>query len=443
MREDPVGPTLLRLTVPMIMGIISIMLINIIDTLYIGQLGVAELAAISFTFPIVFSVMSVAFGIGIGTSAVVARAIGAGNRAQVQQLTTHSLLLTLVIMAGVSVIGLTTIEPIFTFLGADNELLPIIDDYMIVWYCGVSLVAIPIVGNNAIRAAGDSKTPSLVMMVVAAVNAVLDPFLIFGIGPFPEMGVKGAAFATVFAYACALCAGLWILGAKEGMLSTKFLKIRHVWGSWQRITYIAFPATITNILAPISAALLTKIISLYGQDAVAGFGVGTRLEGLAIIGIMALSTILTPFIGQNFGAKDFFRIDKAISYSNKFAIVWGLSACILLALSAKLVSPLFSASQAVQSVITLFLWITPVSFAFYGLVILAAAAYNGINRPMQSATISIVRLFILMIPLAWLGSRWWGLNGIFIGIAVANIIGGLLAAWSIRRYISNYRDRLL
>ena len=231
MLEGPVGPTLFRLTVPMIMGLVSIMLINIIDTFYIGQLGVKELAAISFTFPVVFTVMSVAFGIGIGTSVVVSRAIGKGDRAQVRRLTTDSLYLTVIAMVLVSALGLATIEPIFTAMGATEDLLPIIRDYMVLWYFGVGLVAIPIVGNNAIRATGDSRTPSVVMMVVAIVNAILDPFLIFGIGPFPKMGVQGAALATVIAYLCALLAGLWVLGKREQMLEGGFPIPQTAWVS--------------------------------------------------------------------------------------------------------------------------------------------------------------------------------------------------------------------
>ena len=165
MLEGPVESTLLRLSLPMVMGIISVMLINIVDTFYIGQLGVRELAAISFTFPVIFTVMSLAFGVGIGTSAVLSRAIGKGNLAKVQQLTTDSLILIALVMAFISFLGILSLKPLFLAMGAEEDLIPLIREYMLIWYLGVGLVAIPIVGNNAIRASGDSKTPSLVIFL--------------------------------------------------------------------------------------------------------------------------------------------------------------------------------------------------------------------------------------------------------------------------------------
>ncbi len=424
MLEGPVGPTLFRLTLPMIMGLVSIMLINIIDTLYIGQLGVQELAAISFTFPVVFTVMSMAFGIGIGTSSVVARAIGQGDQVRVQRLTTHSLYLTFVIMSLFSLLGLTTLDPVFTALGAGPELQVIIRDYMTIWYLGVPLLALPMVGNSAIRATGDSRTPSLVMMVVALVNAVLDPFLIFGIGPFPEMGVRGAALATVIAYFFAMFAGLWVLGKREKMLEYAFPHPLLVWESWKPILFIATPAALTNMLNPLSNAVLTRMVSQYGSDSVAAFGVGTRLESLAILGIMALSSVLTPFVGQNMGARHPKRIEESLGFSTRFSLTWGVGALLILAAGAFPIAGLFSNAESVQALTRLYLWVVPVSYGLFGLSLLASSACNGLNLPLQSSVINLVRLFLLILPLAWLGSAWLGLLGIFLGVAIGNAVSG-------------------
>ena len=152
---------------------------QLVDTFYIGQLGLIELASVSFTFPVVFVVWSIAFGIGIGTSSVVARAIGQGNHREVKMLTTASLYLTFLVMGAVGVFGVITINPVFTMLGASPDMMPLIRDYMVIWFLGYPLVALPMVGNNAIRATGDSKTPSIVMMGLAIVNAILDPCLLY------------------------------------------------------------------------------------------------------------------------------------------------------------------------------------------------------------------------------------------------------------------------
>jgi len=410
----------------MIMGIFSILLINVVDTIYIGQLGLIELAGVSFTFPVVFMVMSVPFGIGIGTSAVVARSIGKGNHSEVRRLTTDSLYLTFFVMTIVAVVGLVTIDPIFTLMGATREMLPFIRDYMIVWYFGVGMVALPIVGNNAIRATGDSKTSSFIMMSIAIINAILDPFLIFGIGPFPMMGVEGAAMATVISYFFAFVGGLWVLGKRERMLEKGFPIWDKVFLSWRRILYIAIPATMSNMLAPVASAVLTWMVAGYGADAVAAFGIGTRLEALAMLGVMALTSILTPFVAQNLGAKNIDRIQISLVYSSKFSLLWGLAAFVILGSAAYPLSIIFSDNEGVQSLTRAFLWIVPMSFGFFGLSMISSALCNALNKPIESFSIQILRLFVLVLPLGLIGSWSFGVLGIFGGIFLGNVISGIV-----------------
>ena len=302
MTEGPVGSSLIRLSVPMIFGLISIMLFNLVDTFYISLSGVRELVAISFTFPVTFTLMSFSFGIGIGASAVISRAIGEGDQHRVRRLTTDSLLLVSLIIICVAAISFFSLGTIFTLIGATEESIQLIKEYMVPWLAGVVFVVIPIVGNSAIRATGDTKTPSWIMMIAAGVNAVLDPLLIFGYGPFPELGIKGAAIATVISYISIMIAGLWVLGKRERMLTIAWPGFAEILLSWKALLYIGIPAMMTQLLFPISNAVLTRIAADLGDATVAAFGVGTRIESIAMIGFMALASVLIPFIGQNFGA---------------------------------------------------------------------------------------------------------------------------------------------
>ena len=160
-----VGPTLLRLAGPMVLGIAAIMLFQIADTYYVGRLGPSALAAMSFTFPVTFIVFSVAMGLGIGTTSAIARAIGTGDEHKVKVLTTHALTLSVCVVSIVGVIGLLSLDPIFHALGASDDSLVLIRQYMVPWLMGVGLLVIPMVGNSAIRATGDTRTPSIVMMI--------------------------------------------------------------------------------------------------------------------------------------------------------------------------------------------------------------------------------------------------------------------------------------
>ena len=148
--EGPIAKTLAKLTLPMIFGIVGMVAFNLVDTFFIGQLGTRELAAISFTFPVVFVLGSLAMGLGVGTSAVISRAIGEGDRTRVQRLTTDGLMLAVLIVIIFVTLGLLTIEPVFQLLGASPDIIELIKSYMVIWYIGMPFVVIPMVGNNAI-----------------------------------------------------------------------------------------------------------------------------------------------------------------------------------------------------------------------------------------------------------------------------------------------------
>jgi putative MATE family efflux protein len=435
MTEGPVGPNLIGLAIPMIFGLISILLINLVDTFYISMIGVKELVAISFTFPVTFTLMSFSFGIGIGAASVISRAIGEGDHHRVQRLTTDSLLLVALIILVVAGLSYLNLDAIFRLMGATDESLPLIEEYMIPWLMGVVFVVIPIVGNSAIRATGDTKTPSIIMVIAAVVNAVLDPILIFGYGPFPEMGIEGAAIATVISYISIMIVGLWMLGKRDRMLTANWPGIAGILSSWKALLYIGIPAMLTQLLFPVSNAVLTRIAADLGDATVAAFGVGSRIESLAMIGSMALSSVIIPFIGQNYGAKNFDRIKTASRFVLRFALIWGVTAWAFLALFSGGIAWAFSDDPEIQDLIQQFFWIVPFGFGFHGISQLVSASCNALHRPFHSTSINIMRLFLFLIPLVYLGSQIWGTTGFFIGIALGNLATGTIAWYWFRSSI--------
>ena len=433
--QDPVGKTLTSLAIPMAFGIVSIILFTVVDTFYIGRLGTEPLAAMGFTFPISYIVMSIAMGLSVGTSSTIARAIGEGHQLRVQRLATDGLGLAFLIVTCFSLIGLTNLNTIFSLMGAKGEILELISDYMIPWCLGVGLLVIPMVGNGAIRATGDTKTPATIMIIAGIVNIVLDPFLIFGIGPFPRLELQGAALATVFSWAMAFTASLWILGKREGMIRLPIFDPKHSFDSWKRILYIGIPAAGTNMMEPLSMAVITRMISEYGEESVAAFGVGGRLEALSLIGLWALSTAITPFIGQNFGAGNYDRIRAALRFGVKFSLIWGGAAFTVLYLLSGIIAPIFNDNKAVIASIVLFLQIIPISYAMYGISALVNSMFNALGKPLQASLVIILHLFVFVLPLAYLGSKVYGLKGIFIGIAVGNAVVGIIAYLMAQKFL--------
>ncbi|XDE60458.1 MATE family efflux transporter [Arthrospira platensis BEA 1257B] len=190
--QGSVTSTLINLTLPMIWGVFAIIAFSLADTYFVAKLGTRQLAAMSFTFPVVTLLGSVSMGLGIGAASVIARAIGEGERDRVRRLTTNSLSLSLLMVSVLVVLGISTINPVFQALGASPDILPFIREYMTIWYGGVIFLVVPMVGTSAIRAAGNTFVPSVIMTVAAVVNIILDPIFIFGFATIPDHGTAGS-----------------------------------------------------------------------------------------------------------------------------------------------------------------------------------------------------------------------------------------------------------
>ncbi len=321
------GSLLVRLTGPMILGIVSMVLFNLADTFFVSRLSGRHLAALSFTYPVVLIVNSLALGLGMGASAVISRAVGRRDHAAARRLTTDSLSLALLIVGLFVIAGLATIGPVFRLLGASDETLTLIRSYMGIWYPGMVFVVVPMVGNNAIRARGDTLTPGLIMLASATINTVLDPLLIFGWGPFPRLEMAGAALATVMARASSLVLALWVLIRRERLLCLVRPTLAEVLTSWRQILYLGLPTATTRLVTPLGMGIVTRMAAAHGEPVVAALGVGSRLEFFGLTVVAALSTVLAPFVGQNLGAGQSDRVRQGVNWASRFALIWGRRRC--------------------------------------------------------------------------------------------------------------------
>lgn len=420
--QDPVNTVLRRLTVPMIAGILGMVAFNLADTYFVGNLGTFQMAALSFTFPVVLVIGSINTGLGIGASAVISKAVGEQEKQKVIRLSTDSLTLGLLISIITATAGLLTIDPLFKLLGADDKTLPYIQEYMRIWYIGVPFVVIPMIGNNAIRALGDTKTPSVVMLVAAGLNIVFDPLLIMGVGFFPQMGVSGAALATVISRAITFLFALYILIIREKVISLNKIKIKKLLQSWKAILFIGLPNAIAKMIIPLGTGIITGLIASYGTDAVAGFGIATKIEFFALSVVNAFVAIVPVYVGQNFGAKKIDRIKKALSSSEKFSVLNGVILFVILAILARPISYLFTNDDKVVDKIVLYLRIVPIGYAFMGIVLIINGALNALQRPIKAASVNLIQMLVVYIPLAVLTSKYFGIYSIFISLVASYVI---------------------
>ncbi|MEL0065294.1 MAG: MATE family efflux transporter [Gammaproteobacteria bacterium] len=433
--QGPVGYGLLRLTTPMILGITANLGAGLVEAFFLAKVGTAELAAYSFTFPVTGALMSLSLGTSIGLSSVLARTVGSGDQAQVQRLTSDGISLVALIMSVVAVIGWFTIEPLFKALGADETTLPLIVDYMSVYYIAMVMMAIPSIGANALRATGDASISGTIMVSGAVLQMVLGPFLIFGWLGFPELGLQGAAWSNLIARLALLVVTMWILHYREHLLSYTSLSLQAVWSSWRRILVVSIPATATNLIGPISTAVVVSLLASFSQETVAGFGIASRIESMFVIPLFALSASIGPFVGQNWGAERYDRANEAMLISFKYSLGWGLFVAVLLYLLRAPIAGLFDDNPEVTEIAGLYLMLVPISYGCWGVLMMASAIFNSLGKPVTSTLMSVIRMFVLYIPLAFLGKYFFGAAGIFAAAAVSNLAMGLISfTWNRKTY---------
>lgn len=435
----PIPNVLSQMTIPMIFGLIAILMFNLVDTFFISLLGTESLAAISFTFPVTFAVNCITMGIGIGLSTSIGRLLGQGDAKNAARFSSHGVLLAVVLVTFASILGLLTIKPLFLLLGATDDLIPLIEQYMQVWYLTIPLLVIPMAGNSAIRATGDTKTPAKIMMLAGCINGLLDPLLIFGYGPFPELGIQGAAIASAFSWLGALCGSLYVLIKREKLLAWPYFPT--LWHDWQQILKVGTPAALSNAMNPLSGALLMMMLACHGTAAVAAYGAAQRIESILILVLMSLTSALTPFMAQNIGAKNIERSFAGLFLSMRFSIVFQLMIFAMMVPLSIPLSALFSQEPSVRDLLWHYLLVVPLSYGFQGIVMMLVSGLNALHQPMRAFQWSVMRLFVFTLPAAWLGSYLYDVEGLFIGIAAGNTLGGLLGYYYALRLKRTYLFR--
>jgi putative MATE family efflux protein len=419
--EGSIRKHLMRMTVPMTWGILAIISKSLVDTFFVAQLGIDALTAISFTFPVSMTVTSLAIGMGAGAASVVSRVIGQGDQHLVRRRATDALVLSVVLVVVVALLGLLSLRPMFSLLGATGPILDLVESFMRVWYVGIPFLVVPMVGNSLIRAAGDGRIPGLIMVLAAFINLVLDPILIFGLLGAPALGIAGAAWATVIANAVTLIASLAVLHFRERLLDGGLPEWKEVAQSWAAILHVGIPASAANMINPIGLAFITRLLAQKSDEAVAAFGLVTRIEAVAVVGLFALSATIGPIVGQNWGAGQVERVHLALRRVFSYCLSYGLAVAVLVAILAPFLGQLFSDSPSVIDLTRIYLWVVPITLMGYGINITGAAAFNALGRPLIATGLTFGRMGLIYIPAAILLGHSYGVIGVFVAAAIANL----------------------
>ena len=423
--------TLISMSLPISIGMLSTFLFQVIDTYFVGQLGPEALTALSFASTVYFLLVGLFIGLSVGVSILIGQAAGAGDIGLVKKATRIALFICLLLSLVIAAAVILLVDPIFTAFGAEEEILPLIREYIVPLMAGTPLLTLGLLAGGILRATGNVTKPEVIMGIAGVINLVFDYALIFGKWGLPELGIQGAAYATVLSWVFVILGMLFLL-LRDKLLDLTAKSARSFGDILKQIGKLAAPTVVPQIMGPFTMMYLTILLARQSSAAVAAFGVAGRIEMLLLIGILGVSTAITPFIAQNAGAQQQKRIDAAIAFGGRASTYLGLLVAIVLVLFIKPIAGLFSADGAVIDNTSIYFYCIAFSYVFYGLYLITTSIYNGLALPVNSLRISLFKTLAFTVPLTLLGSIW-GTTGIFLGVAASNVLAGFYSSYEMRK----------
>jgi len=430
---EPLIKQLYRMTWPMLIGLLAIMSCQLVDSAFIGQLGAKPLAALGFTIPVYQLIIGIQVGLGIATTTVISIALGAQKYHYAKELGS------LVIAAGFILILVLCLllwgnqKAIVVALGANESLLPLIEEYWLPWLFGSWLGAMLYFGYSIFRAHGETFLPGMMMVLTSVLNMILDPIFIFVL----DMGMAGAAWATICAFGTG-CIIIYSFIIRKHMITLPRSTPIIIMGLKRLVSFMT-PAMMSQFIPPLSAMIATAIIASYGDVVVAAWGLGSRLEFFSIIIVLALTMAMPPIIGRLRGSNDFEQIHQLVKIAAGFVMMWQLVvALILMSISTQL-SSLLTSDTSVSIILNNYLWIVPLSFGTLGICMIMVSVCSAIGMPNLALVISALRLFACYLPLLWLGSEFAELNGLFIGAMLGNFLAGYMSWYIYKQYLQKLK----
>ena len=420
-------------TLPMVLGIACLMGVGLLDAFLIGRLGPEPLAAVGFIFPVNVTLSSLGVGVMVAINSVVSRALGANERDRAAARGVQGIALAAVVGLAIAGALLVGRDALFGALQADAALLPLIGEYVVPYAIGFPAILVAMGANGVLRGQGEAVKSSSILVVLALVNGVLDPLLIFGIGPFPTLGIAGAGWATALANLAAAVLGLALCSTCALPLHPRKALGHGVGAGLAELGRVGLPAAVANAINPVGIAVLTALLARHGQDAVAAFGAAGRLQSAAVVPLLALSSSIGPITGQNWGAGEPGRARRALRLASGFCVAYGLAVALALCLLREPIAGAFTGDAAVADQIARYLLVASWGFAGFGLLVVANGALNAVDRSGLAFRLSAARVALVMLPLGWAGTTLAGPGAVYGAELAANVAGGALAFWLARR----------
>lgn len=435
MKTKPVFPLLMSMSIPMMFSMLIQSLYNIIDSIYVAQLGQTALTAVSIAFPLQNLVISVAVGIGVGITSTISIHLGSGEQEKANKAATLGIACTCIHCILFLLLGLIVTKPFLSLFTTNSEILGDACDYTYIVLCFSFGTLIQVTMEKIFQAVGAMKTTMFLLATGCIINIILDPIFIFGWLQIPALGVKGAAIATIIAQICTAILYLIVYRKKNFAITIhpKYLKMDLT--IVKSIYSVGIPSSLMMILPSILVSVLNSILKQFSDLYINVLGIYFKLQTFIYMPANGIVQGMRPIIGYNYGAKDYHRMKSTIRYSLLSAGIIMLLGTLLSMIIPREIFMLFQSDPSLLSAGSTALRIISLGFLISTIGIIFSGTFEAIGKGKESLIISLLRQFILTIPLSLILSRIpsIGVNGVWISFPIGELCASIVAYFLLKK----------
>ena len=426
---------LLRLSAPSIASMITISLYHLADTFWLGQLSYQAIAAVTITFPFYIAVVAIGVGTGVGANALASRRFGERNIETTNQVAGQVFPLTAIFGVVFIIVSVFFARQLVALLGAPQDIVALTAEYLVFFGWGIPFILFQLMTRNVFHAAGDVIKPMIFIVAGSVINAVLDPFLIFGWGPFPEMGIGGAGLATTISGGLAAALSCYYLLGNKSVYRLKLHHLRPNLSIMAQIYRVGLPSILMEMTETIVFILFLRIVAGFGSITLAALGIAIRIADLAFRPIIGVAHGLLPIVGFCLGARLWERLWSAVKQASLALVVLLGIATIFLEIFTPQVIAIFNNDPDLLAIAVPGMRIFISTLILIGPAIMFITTFQGLSKGWTATALSLVRELVFFIPAILILPRFMGLNGVWLSLPIADVCGTAIAGfWLYREY---------
>jgi len=426
---------LLRLSAPSIASMVTVSLYHLVDTLWLGQLSYQAIAAVTIAIPFYWAAVAIGDGTGVGANALASRRFGERNIEATNQVAGQIFPLTAIFSIIFLITGVCFARQVATLLGATPDIVALTADYLVFIGWGMPFFLFRLMSRNIFHAAGDAIKPMIFTIIGAVVNAILDPFFIFGWGPFPEMGVGGAGLATTISGGIAAVLSYYFLVGGRSAYGLNLHHIKPSLPTMAQIYHVGLPSILMEMTETIVFTMFNWVVAGFGSVTLAAMGIGIRVIDLAFMPIYGVAEGLLPIVGFCLGARLWKRLWSAVKQASLALVVMMGIATVLMVIFAPQVIAIFNDDPELLTIAVPGIRIMISALILIGPAIIFITTFQGLSKGWTAISLALVRELVFFIPAILILPRFIGLNGVWLSMPIADFFGTIITGfWLYREY---------